>query len=629
MTKKALKRIVKKKQPTKKKGVRKHLAQNLTQQDGLSALSSFGAKQVQQGVSQPIGNIQNLRQTLTPSAKGNNLRSSLLTSMGMPSLFGMSAQQYGNINNEKNIRDAQMRGQTLTEQINTDKRTIDEITAKNKQLEEETKALKKQLKDKKHDRDKLQNQNEIAHDNLDESKRVELEINKLTNRNQHLQVQLTETQRQNEIIKYKQEKETLETNLHNEIMENQRLNKEYERNHYYQEMQKVKDQVQMMKMQNSALEETINSQDFTNPNEELQAKYKELYREQARNDLLLKQQKAINEVNEAKLIAQSQPTAEDLASAVKQVAEDIKQKEMEKLRIQYDMYKDQKIVDEYNYNLEKRRKLDQEILELNNEHATLQESASKMDTENKGELGKNIKKKLEIAARAQVENEANKRRIQRALNTQQIKEEAYKDQKVAEALESDPIDEAKIKELAELQSTNEFTKEKIQTLTEHRKAKAEYSKAQAQAAWFDSSEYKTLVEETVQKQNEINAFVKAKEQMDVLNELKKKAAESNFIMQYTTNFAGEQDTSLAAHVTYLTKELDNTANNVQANAAAFAKFKQLQNENPELSKLFAEENPAVVNGINTYGISLSLDKLNEYIAAFEEFIRQHGQLRTT
>ena len=81
-------------------------------------------------------------------------------------------------------------------------------------------------------------------------------------------------------------------------------------------MQKVKDQVQMMKMQNTALEETMNSQDFTNPNAELQAEYKELYHEKAQNELLLKQQRAINEVNEAKLLAQSQPMAEDLASAV-------------------------------------------------------------------------------------------------------------------------------------------------------------------------------------------------------------------------------------------------------------------------------------------------------------------------
>ena len=43
------------------------------------------------------------------------------------------------------------------------------------------------------------------------------------------------------------------------------------------------------------------------------------------------------------------------------------------------MYNNQKILDEYNYNLEKRRKLDQEILEINHEHASLQESASILD----------------------------------------------------------------------------------------------------------------------------------------------------------------------------------------------------------------------------------------------------------
>ena len=49
-------------------------------------------------------------------------------------------------------------------------------------------------------------------------------------------------------------------------------------------MQKVKDQVQMMTMQNTALEETMKSPDFANPNAELQAKYKELYREKAQNE---------------------------------------------------------------------------------------------------------------------------------------------------------------------------------------------------------------------------------------------------------------------------------------------------------------------------------------------------------
>ena len=71
---------------------------------------------------------------------------------------------------------------------------------------------------------------------------------------------------------------------------------------------------------------------------------------------------AINEVNEAKLIAQSQPTSEDLQSVVEQVAvADIKQKELEKLKIRYDMYYHQKKLDEYNDNIDKRRKLNQEI----------------------------------------------------------------------------------------------------------------------------------------------------------------------------------------------------------------------------------------------------------------------------
>ena len=55
----------------------------------------------------------------------------------------------------------------------------------------------------------------------------------------------------------------------------------------------------------------------------------------------------------------------------------------------------------------------------------------------------------------------------------------------------------------------------------------------------------------------------------------------------------------------------------------------MQNENPELSKLFAEENPAVVNGISNYGFNLSLDTLKEYISIFENFKQQYPQLRTT
>ena len=55
----------------------------------------------------------------------------------------------------------------------------------------------------------------------------------------------------------------------------------------------------------------------------------------------------------------------------------------------------------------------------------------------------------------------------------------------------------------------------------------------------------------------------------------------------------------------------------------------MQNENPELSKLFADQNPAIVNGISNYGVNLSLDTLQEYISAFETFKQQYLQFRTT
>ena len=39
----------------------------------------------------------------------------------------MSAQQYGNINNERNIMNAQNKNQSLIDQQNSDKRTLDDF----------------------------------------------------------------------------------------------------------------------------------------------------------------------------------------------------------------------------------------------------------------------------------------------------------------------------------------------------------------------------------------------------------------------------------------------------------------------------------------------------------------------
>lgn len=610
MTKKALKRVIKKKQ-VKKKGLRKHLSQNPTQQDQTPQNNS----------------MQNLRQNMIPSNNPNNLRSQLMANTGMSPLFGMGAQQYGNINNERNIRDAQQRGQTLTDQTNNDKRTINELEERNKQLEKETKQYKKQIKDKKHEVEKKQTERDIAKDNLDESKRVDLQMEKLTNEMKNLTIQSSEQIRKNNIVKFKTDIETKEAELHKLKMENQELQNAYESNHYYQELEKVKAEVEMYTTQNQAMQNVINSPDFTKPNEALIQQYKELEKQRYENEILQQQRKAQKDLIDAQIASASMPTKEDLHAKMTEVAADIKQKNLDKINLEYEMYENQKTLNEYNYNIEKRANLDKDILELNNERNRLQEQASKLDNLNKGELGKEVKKKLEIKARVEVENEQKKRRIKRAHDTLEMKEENYKNEQIINTLENGSIDETTINNLVTLEGKNQLSSEKIQTLMEHRNAQAAKSKAIAEQAWLNSNECRQLTEQNVKLQNEVNTMNAATEKMQTLNALKKKAAESAYILQYTTESVSQEDTSLANQISFLQSETDKLTTDVQQRTAAFSHLKTLMNENPTITQEFFSQFPAINNALNTLGANLSLEKLNEYTAIFNKFVQDNPEYR--
>ena len=274
MTKKTLKRVSKKKQLTKKKSVRKHLTKNLTQQEQATS-----------------PNMQALRQTLTPTSSGKSLRSSLMMGMSMNPMFGMNAQQYGNITNERKINEQQNKSQTLTEQINNDKRTIDELTTKNQQLEKEAKEYKKQKKEQQHEVEQMRTKRDIAKDDLNESKREELEMQKLMNEFKNLRIQNEEYDRKNEIVKYKGLIDTEQAKLHGLKMQNQQLEKAYEQNYYYQELEKVKADVQIYETKNKALTDAMGTDDFKNPNKELEAQYKALELKKRENEILQQREK--------------------------------------------------------------------------------------------------------------------------------------------------------------------------------------------------------------------------------------------------------------------------------------------------------------------------------------------------
>jgi len=291
------------------------------------------------------------------------------------------------------------------------------------------------------------------------------------------------------------------------------------------------------------------------------------------------------------------------------------------------MYANQKILNEYNYNMEKRVNLDKDILELNSEKNRLQEHAAKLDNWNKGELGKDVKKKLDVKARVEADNEQKKRRIKRAHDTQELKEENYKNDEVIKKLNDDKIDEEGITNLVKLQSENMLSNEKIETLTEKRNALFAQSKANAQKAWLESEEYKTLVDENIKAQNELNSITSATEQIEALNAMKKKNAESAYIMKYKTTFAGSEDTSLAAQISYLQTESEKLTNEVQQRTNAFSQLKILFNENPTLTESFLKLNPAIDQALSTLGANLSIEKLNDYINKFNSYVQQNPELR--
>lgn len=84
-----------------------------------------------------------------------------MSGMGMP-LFGMGAQQYGNLNNERSISDAQNRSQNLIDTINNNNRTITDLKQHITELEKQSKDAKKKKKETERDYNQAKNAADAA-----------------------------------------------------------------------------------------------------------------------------------------------------------------------------------------------------------------------------------------------------------------------------------------------------------------------------------------------------------------------------------------------------------------------------------------------------------------------------------
>lgn len=519
MTKKTLKRVSKKKQLTKKKSVRKHLSKNLTNQD--------------QATSQ---NMQNLRQTLTPTPNGKSLRSSLLMGMSNP-LFGMAPQQYGNITNEKNIRDAQNKEQTLIEQNNNNKRTIDDLTKRITQLENEEKEDKKTIKDKQHEVDKAQTKRDMAKDNLDESKRQDLKMDKLNNELNNINIQSEEYKRKNEIIKLQTEKDKAGAELHQQKLKHEELQKKFESNRNYQKLQEVKADVELYKAQNAAMEEIMSLPDFLNTNEELIKAMQQREEERMKNELLKEEQKKSMENMKLKAEIASAPDKETVEAMTKEAAEKTKALTNQNLALQNELDQVNEGLDTYDYTKGIYRKARHQFLDTQYEHTVAQQKYTSLNNETNGNLQANVKKSAVKVGQAQAKYDKLALKSQNAHKALQYQvdtaaKEAYNKEMNAPLTEEE---KAAYEDLGKNEARSDAMTDLNTATKNNRQAAFNDARMRARIAFNNSPEIQGINNQIIQTETQAIQYQKSTEENELLEKAHRHLQQNQISNQISKN----------------------------------------------------------------------------------------------
>ena len=287
----------------------------------------------------------------------NSLRAQLLARAAFAPTLGFTPQQYGNFTNEKRIEQLRNDNNTMNSQITNDKALIASIEKQNEDLKKEVAELKKKKKESKSKLDKARHESEMVEDELQESKRIDMETMRQQQRKQNAQLQLSEYNRQNEIIKNKTEADTLEAQTHTAKMMNQQLLKKYEENKAYQRLTQLRNEYENIVNENQSLQTVMADPSFANPNEELKKVQLDIMKEQYKKELNEKKIQKQMELNDIKNKSQTIPATE-LEAYTTQHIEDIKKLETDILAEKEKMRPNQQKINEYQYMLDKEDELE-------------------------------------------------------------------------------------------------------------------------------------------------------------------------------------------------------------------------------------------------------------------------------
>ena len=661
--KKAIKKVVKKKNV--KKNIRNKLMKNkdMTISEP-SFMNTPGASPMNQS-----NQASNIAQLHGP----NSLRAQLLARASFAPTLGYIPQQYGSINTERRIEQLRTDNQTNQQQISNDKVTIKEMEDEIKEQKKQIKELKSQRKNMQTNLDKATHDREMTEDTLHEKERIDMKTKREEQRKQTAELQMAEQTRQNEIIKYKKEADEFESQVHDMKIKHQHLQDAYDKNKEYQRMQQLKEEYKYILNENVTLMDIMKDPEFTSPNEKLIELQKDIMKQKHQKELneeLIKKQK---ELNDLKIQMASVPK-EDLEAITRQHVKQMNALNKEILDVKDKMMPYQKVIDDYEYSVNQIKQLNIQLSDAYNKHTMLQQESSKLETKNKGELGKDIKKKLETLANQKVINDANERRIERANQIARMKENDYQNQLIINELNKGINDneQQQIQEIVSAQSKQEEQKRNIEllaqhknliaedtrntaiinelkkemsseqkqqiesyavaenklnenkqymnSLTQYRNIQAEEAKAKAQKAFYESEEYNQAFQQRAAIEVQTQKLMQQNEQQDMINKAQKELDKMKLSHDINTRVLDGEGMNLAEQVNFLIdNKLKPIMNDVEEKKKIIQTIYNLKEMHPESWNEYIKMNPSIPQIVDNY-INASVDDLQNVLKGFQAVI---------
>ena len=573
-----------------------------------------------------INNLNNPYDNNNPILRQNNLRNQLLTKAQLITPFGYHPQQYGNFSSDQRINDLRNVNQLMSQKINSDKVTLEAMSKEKAKNDADTKDMKKQIKAMKKQLEETKNKREMVEDQLSDAQRIELENNRQKNRLWQIQQQMAEYNRKNDIIKNKTEADSIEGQVHAKKLENEQLQQQYESNKEYQRLLSLREELKSEIAKNNGLLQAMKDPSFANPNKEMEYTYKELekMKESERMNQLWKQK--MQEASELKLQQDSALSIGELNAITSQHIEAMKQVNSDIMNTKNEMYKFQQKMDEYEYNVNKRRELDKEKLEITHQKELLMNQRQALDFWNQNQLNPEIKFRLENQGKELAEIERTKQRIKEANASINTKEDIVRLNATATELRKPLSQEAQndLDEMSKDLAMKELKEEEIKSIKERRQANFEVAKANARKAYQENPEFNQLYKQLEDEELETKRLEREAQERDLLNKALENAQKAQLAMDVQERLVDDQLSATQQATFYL----DNGAKalqEIEEKNQLVLKLNEWRNERPDIWQTFVQMNPqAGISGTESFQ-NMPIEQLRSLVETFKQVFARYSR----